>query len=114
MTSNFLSKLRAYLRKVVCPLGEIIRHIPLQSSVFDLGCGTGAILVELIKNRQVNRAGGSETSPSLLAMARDAARQAIGDSIGPGDFHRFQVPADLSRFLRLYHADRCPSPHTSH
>jgi len=86
MTSNFLSKLRAYLRKVVCPLGEIIRHIPLQSSVFDLGCGTGAILVELIKNRQVNRAGGSETSPSLLAMARDAARQAIGDSIDPGDF----------------------------
>ena len=94
MKSVFLSKLRASLRKVVCPLDEISRHVPLQSSVFDLGCGTGAILVELIQTRQVKRVGGSETSPSLLAMARDATRRALCASVYPRDFSLSKFPPD--------------------
>jgi 2-polyprenyl-3-methyl-5-hydroxy-6-metoxy-1,4-benzoquinol methylase len=79
---------------VVCPLGEICRHVPLQSSVFDLGCGTGAILVELIRTRQVRRVGGSETSPSLLAVARDATRRALGTPADYGDFIVSKFPPD--------------------
>lgn len=94
MISAFLSKLRASLRRVVCPLGEICRHVPLQSSVFDLGCGTGAILVELIRTRQVRRVGGSETSPSLLAVARDATRRALGTPADSGDFIVSKFPPD--------------------
>lgn len=94
MISAFFSKLRASLRRVVCPLGEICRHVPLQSSVFDLGCGTGAILVELIRTRQVRRVGGSETSPSLLAVARDATRRALGTPADYGDFIVSKFPPD--------------------
>lgn len=94
MISAFLSELRASLRRVVCPLGEIRRHVPLQSSVFDLGCGTGAILVELIRTRQVRRVGGSETSPSLLAVARDATRRALGTPADSGDFIVSKFPPD--------------------
>lgn len=94
MISAFFSKLRASLRRVVCPLGEICRHVPLQSSVFDLGCGTGAILVELIRTRQVRRVGGSETSPSLLAVARDATRRALGTPADSGDFIVSKFPPD--------------------
>lgn len=94
MISAFLSKLRASLRRVVCPLGEICRHVPLQSSVFDLGCGTGAILVELIRTRQVRRVGGSETSPPLLAVARDATRRALGTPADYGDFIVSKFPPD--------------------
>jgi 2-polyprenyl-3-methyl-5-hydroxy-6-metoxy-1,4-benzoquinol methylase len=79
---------------VVCPLGEICRNVPLQSSVFDLGCGTGAILVELIRTRQVRRVGGSETSPSLLAVARDATRRALGTPADSGDFIVSKFPPD--------------------
>ena len=94
MKSAFLSKLRAFLRRVVCPLDEICRHVPLQSSVFDLGCGTGAILVELIRTRQVRRVGGSETSPSLLAVARENTCRALGAPTDSGDFIVSKFPPD--------------------
>jgi len=94
MNASALAKLRAYLRRAVCPLPEIRRHVPMQSSVFDLGCGTGAILVDLIEARQVRRVGGSETSSSLLVMAQEVTSRALGKSTVSGDFMISRVPPD--------------------
>jgi len=94
MNASVLAKLRAYLRRVVCPLPEIRRHVPMQSSVFDLGCGTGAVLVDLIQARQVRRVGGTETSFSLLALAQGATSRALGNSAVSSDFIVSKVPPD--------------------
>jgi len=94
MNASVLTRVRAYLRRVVCPLPEIRRHVPMQSSIFDLGCGTGAVLVDLIHTRQVRSVGGSETSSSLLALAQEAASWALGKSAAPGDFMVSKVPPD--------------------
>lgn len=97
MNQVIFSKLRAFLRKVVCPGQEIRRHVPLRSSVFDVGCGTGAILVDLIRTRQVHRVGGSEISPGLLAIALEGAAQALGGSARLGDFMVSKLPPDCLR-----------------
>ena len=94
----FLSKLRASLRKVVCPLEEIRRYVPSHSSVFDVGCGTGAILVDLIRTRQVKKVGGSETSPALLALAREAAARALAAPSESADFLVSRLPPNCLRF----------------
>lgn len=93
----FFPKLRASLRKVVCPVEEIRRHVPLHSSVFDVGCGTGAILVDLIRARQVKKVGGSETAPALLSLAREAADGALAAPSGSGDFLVSRLPPDCLR-----------------
>jgi cyclopropane fatty-acyl-phospholipid synthase-like methyltransferase len=71
-------RIRAKLRGFVCPMDEVCRSVPAQSSVFDLGCGTGAMLLDLIKTREVKLVGGSEISESLL----DAARQSMSLEVG--------------------------------
>ena len=92
MNASVLAQVRAYLRRVVCPLPEIRRHVPLQSSIFDLGCGTGAVLVDLIQTRQVRRVGGSETSSSLLALAQETTSRALGKSAASGEFVVSKIP----------------------
>jgi 2-polyprenyl-3-methyl-5-hydroxy-6-metoxy-1,4-benzoquinol methylase len=92
MNASVLAQVRAYLRRVVCPLPEIRRHVPLQSSIFDLGCGTGAVLVDLIQTRQVRRVGGSETFSSLLALAQETTSRALGKSAASGEFVVSKIP----------------------
>jgi len=85
-TGSFFLGLRAILRSVVCPISGIRSEIPLGSSVFDLGCGTGAILSTLLKNRIASRVGGCETSESLLQIAKLAATKSSSSTTTLGDF----------------------------
>lgn len=86
---NILTRIRAKLRGIVCPMEEVCHSVPLGCSVFDLGCGTGAMLVDLIKIRSVNSVGGCEISNSLL----DAAQQSVSKELGvPGIFLQASEP----------------------
>jgi 2-polyprenyl-3-methyl-5-hydroxy-6-metoxy-1,4-benzoquinol methylase len=97
VTGSFLSSIRAILRSVVCPIGEIRSEIPSGSSVFDLGCGTGAVLSTLVKNRIVSRVGGCETSESLLQIAKLAVIKSSGSTTTLGDFVVALNPPDCIR-----------------
>jgi 2-polyprenyl-3-methyl-5-hydroxy-6-metoxy-1,4-benzoquinol methylase len=65
--------------------------IPPGSSVFDLGCGTGVLLLELIAKRGVRQVGGCETSSSLLLAARTAVTGKLG---AVGQFSESAEPLD--------------------
>ena len=97
MTGSFLSNLRAVLRSVVCPIARIQSQIPLGSSVFDLGCGTGAVLSALVKDGAASRVGGCETSESLLRIAKLAVTKASGSATTLGDFVVAANPPDCIR-----------------
>ena len=75
-----LNKTRAKLRKVVCPMEKVCDCVPLGCSFFDLGCGTGAMLLELIATRQVKMVGGCEVSPKLLDSARMSVKEKLGST----------------------------------
>lgn len=96
MLTQCLNGLRAKLRKVVCPMDEVCNYVPLGSSVFDLGCGTGAMLLELIDTREARAVGGCEVSLSLL----DTARRAVAGKLGnAGSFIEAKSPPeDIGRF----------------
>jgi 2-polyprenyl-3-methyl-5-hydroxy-6-metoxy-1,4-benzoquinol methylase len=80
---RFLNASRARLRRVVCPLDEVCDSVPKGCSVFDLGCGTGAMLLELIRGRGVAEVGGCEVSHDALREAEIAVNRALGRA---GDF----------------------------
>lgn len=86
---SFLNALRARLRKVVCPLDEVCQSVPDGCSVFDLGCGTGAMLLQLIRTRSVTKVGGCEVSREALAEAEMAVNRELGHS---GEFFAAKEP----------------------
>jgi cyclopropane fatty-acyl-phospholipid synthase-like methyltransferase len=59
------------------------------SSVFDLGCGTGSMLAELIKKCGVKSVGGCEVSSHLLEAAQLAVLKTLGR---PGSFIKSSRP----------------------
>jgi len=75
-----LTRMRAKLRGFVCPMDEVCHSVPAHSSVFDLGCGTGAMLLDLIKMRGVKSVGGCEISEFLLDSARQSVSLELGTS----------------------------------
>lgn len=94
MYSKKLNILRARLRKVVCPMDKVCDCVPLGCSVFDLGCGTGAMLLELIATRQVKMVGGCEVSAHLL----DSARSSVLDRLqNCGEFIQSSKPPECIR-----------------
>jgi 2-polyprenyl-3-methyl-5-hydroxy-6-metoxy-1,4-benzoquinol methylase len=68
---NFIHSVRKYLRHVVCPLNNLIDKIPENSKLFDLGCGTGAFLLDALTQRNLKLVGGSETNEKLLNYAKN-------------------------------------------
>jgi 2-polyprenyl-3-methyl-5-hydroxy-6-metoxy-1,4-benzoquinol methylase len=96
LLDRWLSSRRAQLRKVVCPIDEVCKCVPTGVSVFDLGCGTGAMLLEVIKTRNVSVVGGSEIFPSLLEVASSSVARELGVA---GNFIEATMPpACLSEF----------------
>lgn len=58
------------LRPHICPFDDVLAHIPLGSSVFDIGCGSGQFAWLVAKYRRPNRVMGCEITPRLVDNAR--------------------------------------------
>jgi 2-polyprenyl-3-methyl-5-hydroxy-6-metoxy-1,4-benzoquinol methylase len=64
-------KFRALLRSIVCPMDMMLSRVPVSSTLFDIGCGTGAFLQLIAQSKNPKSLGGSETNPSLLEKSSE-------------------------------------------
>jgi 2-polyprenyl-3-methyl-5-hydroxy-6-metoxy-1,4-benzoquinol methylase len=72
-------------------MDKVCECVPFGCSVFDLGCGTGAMLLELIATRQIKEVGGCEVSAQLLDTSRLAVKEILGI---PGEFFQSNQPPE--------------------
>ncbi len=65
----------ASLRTLICPFERIIRHVPPNARILDIGCGTGAMLNLLAARGCIREGIGCEINEGAIRAAEKAARR---------------------------------------
>jgi 2-polyprenyl-3-methyl-5-hydroxy-6-metoxy-1,4-benzoquinol methylase len=65
-------RLLASARTYICPMQPLLAEVPMNSTVFDIGCGSGLFLSLLVANRQVVEAIGIDLNVKALQSAKSA------------------------------------------
>ena len=63
-------RLLASARTYICPMQPLLAEVPKNSTLFDIGCGSGLFLSLLIANGQVTEVIGSDANPNILHSAK--------------------------------------------
>ena len=91
-----LSALKTRYRPYICPLDLVLSRIPQSTRLYDIGCGTGALLYLALKFRSARVAHGYDVSPEVV--------KASGVFAGDGGEFRVdylppeRTPPDLSGY----------------
>lgn len=68
-----LQRLLTAYRPIICPFDLLVDAVPTESTVLDIGCGSGLFLFLLSRKRQIKNAVGIDRQESVV----DAGRRAI-------------------------------------
>ncbi len=91
---RFLRKLIS-ARPYVCPFEDIVRHIPRNARVLDVGCGNGALIAILLASGRIREGIGCDVHEGALASARKAAaRTGPGQKVSFRQIHGFEELPD--------------------
>ncbi len=68
------ARLMQRYRSSICPLQEVIREVPQQASVMDVGCGHGLLLNLLAHLRRIRRGHGFDMAQPAIEIANTVAK----------------------------------------
>jgi 2-polyprenyl-3-methyl-5-hydroxy-6-metoxy-1,4-benzoquinol methylase len=77
------------LRPYICPFEELLRRVPPDSEILDVGCGAGLFLGLLAQSGRLRRGLGFDISPAAIDAARAMADRSFPRE--PLEFRRFRV-----------------------
>lgn len=94
--AGFLDKLKIVYRPYICPFDELLEQIPSQSSVFDIGCGSGMFLSLVKEFRNPKKLGGCEIAPHLVKNTKALLQGFSGVEIF--EFNGTVIPKQISSY----------------
>ncbi len=92
--ASLARRLLVAARPMICPFEPIIEEIPVGSTLLDVGCGSGSLLVELALRSKIRSGVGCDISDSSIATARAAASRVPNVLL---NFLRIAVASDMPR-----------------
>ena len=69
-TTGFIDNLKINYRPYICPFSELLQQIPENTSLFDIGCGSGQFLLLVCAYRNPTSVMGIEISETLIENAK--------------------------------------------
>jgi 2-polyprenyl-3-methyl-5-hydroxy-6-metoxy-1,4-benzoquinol methylase len=82
-----LRKMMTIYRPLTFPCAEILNMIPVQTSIYDIGCGGGVLLSLLAKYKYPKRLAGHDTNQDMVNTALLFVKQAISSATELNVFH---------------------------
>ena len=77
-------------RDRICPLGAVIERVPPGSSVLDIGCGAGLLVLGLAVTGRAKSAVGVDTSAAAISVATEAVQSLPELGASPGERFQFR------------------------
>ncbi|PPC88451.1 MAG: hypothetical protein CTY31_02185 [Hyphomicrobium sp.] len=74
----WLQRLMVTYRPTICPTEPILRHVPANMRVLDVGCGIGLILITMALERRITSGIGIDVNGKAIDVARAAAKKLFG------------------------------------
>lgn len=85
-------RLLASARTYICPMQPLLREVPPDSSLFDIGCGSGLFLSLLVASGQLTKAVGSDPNSKALNCAKGATERIANEPNISIDFVQSTTP----------------------
>jgi 2-polyprenyl-3-methyl-5-hydroxy-6-metoxy-1,4-benzoquinol methylase len=87
------------LRPVISPLEPIVRRIPKNAQILDVGCGTGILLRHLASRNQISKGVGFDLNPKAIETANSLAisssiNSKVNFQVMPSSFSQIRGPFD--------------------
>lgn len=109
VNAGFIDKLKIKYRPIICPFDDLINYAKNQSSVFDIGCGSGQFCALIANYTQVSKIKGIEINQRLVSNAYEVNQQfrksktlvfeVFDGSVIPNDIAEY----DLVYMIDVYH-----------
>lgn len=92
-----LAMLKTRYRPYICPLEWVLSEIPERARLYDVGCGTGALLYLALKLRSAETAHGYDVAEAAVENAR-YFREETGEAFQVNYLPIAQTPPDVSAY----------------
>src|SRR5690606_14887317 len=98
-------RIKIAYRPLICPFDDLLELIPENSSVFDVGCGSGMFLSLVKAFRNPTKLGGIEISESLIANARAVLGSDFNEQTFLAVFDGKELPENISDYEYIFMID---------
>ncbi len=104
-SSSFIDKLKIAYRPYICPFNELLEHIPENSSVFDIGCGSGMFLSLVQEFKNPSKVFGIEISSELVQHANNMFQNSAAKNYTFSVFNGSTIPDEISTYNYVFMID---------
>jgi 2-polyprenyl-3-methyl-5-hydroxy-6-metoxy-1,4-benzoquinol methylase len=104
--ASFIEKIKIGYRPYICPFGELLEYIPKNSSVFDIGCGSGMFLSLVAEFKNPQSVGGIEISKDLIENSLQIFKNIKpSPRISLNVFNGYDIPNEIKNYNFIFLID---------
>ena len=103
--SGFIDSLKISYRPFICPFDDLLKAIPENSAVFDIGCGSGMFLSLVSAFRNPRKLGGIEISEGLIGNAKKLLNHSKKNYVQLTTFDGKELPDFIADYDYIFMID---------
>lgn len=104
-SASTIDKLKIAYRPLICPFDDLLEILPENSSVFDIGCGSGMFLALVKKFKAPKKLGGIEISKQLIENAKFVLGEENEQSVYLDTFNGKVIPVEIKSYDYVFMID---------
>lgn len=103
--ASFTDRLKIAYRPYICPFNDLLNALPSNTSVYDIGCGSGMFLSLVKEFKSYKKLAGIEISAHLINNAEQVLELKTNNNISLTTFDGQNIPEEISDYAFVFMID---------